>query len=97
MLCGEPRKTLSGLNDNLATMKTKFIFFGLLFSCLTGNSQNQTRTQNKPVERESAATHKIMLIPFETKLYMSEVDRSINAETKLSSKESVSIKTGWPL
>ncbi|MHB8259681.1 MAG: hypothetical protein ACYDCN_02195 [Bacteroidia bacterium] len=31
--------------------------------------------------------HKVMVIPFEPKLYMSEIDHKINAETKLSQKE----------
>ncbi|HXD92699.1 MAG TPA: hypothetical protein VNX01_05760, partial [Bacteroidia bacterium] len=31
--------------------------------------------------------HKIMVIPFEPKLYMSQIDHKINAETKLSQKE----------
>jgi hypothetical protein len=31
--------------------------------------------------------HKVMLIPFESKLYMSQIDHKINAETKLSQKE----------
>lgn len=31
--------------------------------------------------------HKIMLIPFEPRMYMSEVDYAINAETKLSGKQ----------
>src|ERR1700752_3465780 len=31
--------------------------------------------------------HKVMLIPFVPKLYMSEIDHKINAETKLSQKE----------
>ena len=31
--------------------------------------------------------HKVMVIPFESKLYMSEIDHKINAETKLSQKE----------
>jgi hypothetical protein len=31
--------------------------------------------------------HKVMLIPFEPKLYMSQIDHKINAETKLTQKE----------
>lgn len=34
-----------------------------------------------------SAQHKVMIIPFEPKLYMSQVDHRIHAETKLSQKE----------
>lgn len=35
----------------------------------------------------SQIKHKVMVIPFEPKLYMSEIDHRINAETKLNQKE----------
>ncbi len=35
----------------------------------------------------SQVKHKIMIIPFEPKLYMSQIDHKINAETKLNQKE----------
>ncbi|HTA61051.1 MAG TPA: hypothetical protein VK835_01290 [Bacteroidia bacterium] len=35
----------------------------------------------------SQIKHKIMVIPFEPKLYMSQIDHKINAETKLNQKE----------
>jgi hypothetical protein len=50
-------------------------------------AQSTTRSKTTKPERDVAAAHKAMLIPFEPKLYMGEVDRSINAETKLSAKE----------
>lgn len=49
-------------------------------------SQNTTINKNK-VEREVATTHKVMLIPFEPRLYLSEIDHNINSETKLTAKE----------
>ncbi|PBQ33968.1 hypothetical protein CNR22_20030 [Sphingobacteriaceae bacterium] len=61
---------------------TVFLFFSILIK-----AQNTTRSQKKPVEKETATAHKVMLIPFEPKLYMGEVDRFIHAETKLSSRE----------
>jgi hypothetical protein len=35
----------------------------------------------------SQVKHKVMVIPFEPKLYMSQIDHKINAETKLTQKE----------
>lgn len=36
---------------------------------------------------EAQVKHKVMVIPFEPKLYMSEIDHKINTETKLNQKE----------
>lgn len=65
-------------------MKHSFIYF-LLF-CSVGLSAQNT-TINPKARREPAAPHKIMLIPFEPKLYLSEIDHNINIETKLTGKE----------
>src|ERR1700748_1912993 len=68
-------------------IRTAFSVPGFLFlSCLL-HSQNPTLNPKKTTEREAPASHKIMLIPFAPKLYMGEIDRSINAETKLSARE----------
>jgi hypothetical protein len=61
------------------------VSFGLLSLCITG--QNTTLSTNQKPARELAVKHKVMLIPFEPKLYLSEIDRAINAETKLSAKQ----------
>lgn len=58
--------------------------FCLLASCIV--AQNKT-ISTKSNERETYAAHKALLVPFEPKLYMSEIDRNIHAETKLSPKE----------
>ena len=58
--------------------------------CLLGtwlSAQNTTISKNESNEREMAAKHKVMLIPFEPKLYMGEIDFQINAETKLTAKQ----------
>ena len=68
-------------------MRNSRFIFGFLFLSFISQAQNTTRNQSKNTERETAAAHKAMLIPFLPKLYLGEVDRSINAETKLSSKE----------
>ncbi|MBL7933896.1 MAG: hypothetical protein JNL60_18475 [Bacteroidia bacterium] len=43
--------------------------------------------RNPADERPTSANHKVLLIPFEPKLYNSEIDRFINAETKLTARE----------
>lgn len=48
----------------------------------------QTTIKTKTVAAtETKADHKVLIIPFEPRLYNSEIDRSINAETKLSAKD----------
>lgn len=64
----------------------KHIFFFLVFLAIAGviSAQNTTiGTKGK----ETVTAHKVMLIPFEPKLYNSEIDYMINKETKLSGKE----------
>ena len=53
-------------------MKKLFLLLASLFLFLASYSQ---------------VKHKIMIIPFEPKLYMSQIDHKINAETKLTQKE----------
>ncbi|MDI1355620.1 MAG: hypothetical protein PSX36_11920 [bacterium] len=67
-------------------MKNRFL---LVFFMWWGGlySQNPTISQKSNTEREGAALHKVLIIPFEPRLYMSEIDRNINAETKLSGRE----------
>lgn len=62
-----------------------YLFIGLFV--LTSKGQNTTINNKDKEERESSATHKVMLIPFEQRLYLSEIDHNINLETKLSGKE----------
>lgn len=49
-------------------------------------AQTKTISENKN-EREVASKNKVMIIPFEKRLYLSEIDHHINAETKLTAKE----------
>jgi hypothetical protein len=44
-------------------------------------------TGKKNTERDAASKNKIMLIPFENKMYLSEIDAKINQESKLSAKQ----------
>ncbi len=50
-------------------------------------AQDKTKQQKNNDVRELAATHKVMLIPFEPKLYFSEIDRSVNKETGMNARE----------
>jgi hypothetical protein len=70
-------------------MKKKLLsFFALMLWC-TGQlyCQNTTISQKTKTERETAAANKVMLIPFEPRLYLGEIDMSIYNETKLTAKE----------
>ncbi|HRH12508.1 MAG TPA: hypothetical protein PLU73_13400 [Bacteroidia bacterium] len=52
--------------------------------CASTLAQTTINTKDKtPV----TVTHKVMLIPFEPRLYMSEIDHHINSETKMSAKQ----------
>ena len=42
---------------------------------------------NKPSGKEAVSKHKIMIIPFENRMYLSEIDFMINKETKLTAKQ----------
>lgn len=50
-------------------------------------SFGQNTTINRDKTSKEVGLHKVMLIPFEPKLYNSEIDYQINKETKLSGKE----------
>lgn len=67
----------------------KNIFILILFnSCFQFVlAQQTTLKENTKTNREDAASHKILIIPFEPKLYLSEIDYHINNETKLSAKQ----------
>jgi hypothetical protein len=58
----------------LHSLKVKKAIF-ILISCILFLATN------------AQVKHKVMVIPFEPKLYMSEIDYKINAETKLNQKE----------
>ena len=62
-----------------------------LASCVfnTANAQDKTiHTNNPPASsREVVSKHKIMVIPFENRMYLSEIDFQINKESKLTAKQ----------
>ncbi|HQQ94161.1 MAG TPA: hypothetical protein PLQ93_06375 [Bacteroidia bacterium] len=61
--------------------------FVLVLLPLLSAAQQGTLADKGKMDRESASKHKIMLVPFEPRLYLGEVDFAIHAETKLSSKQ----------
>lgn len=66
-------------------LRFHFSFLFLLLAFVLGA---QNTTINKGGEKAPPpGKHKIMLIPFEPRMYMSEVDYAINKETKLSGKQ----------
>lgn len=69
--------------------KYKIAFIFCLLSCIF-NLKGQDKTinsGNKPTTKEVLSKHKIMLIPFENRMYLSEIDFMINKETKLTAKQ----------
>lgn len=60
--------------------------FGFLFFTFYFFAQHTTINQ-KSTEKPASGKHKMMLIPFEPKMYMSEIDFYINKETKLTAKQ----------
>ena len=61
--------------------KHSFLFLFLLF-CASSFAQEGTRTTTSTSTGTSTATGKIMIVPFEPKLYMSDIDQKINQQTK---------------
>lgn len=67
-------------------MKLSFAYI-LTFAVLGLKAQNTTINPKDKTERETSASHKVMLIPFEPRLYINEIDHNVNLETKLTAKE----------
>jgi hypothetical protein len=68
-------------------MRSIFCLVSFIF-CLTIKAQDKTiNSGNKPVAAAANTKHKIMLIPFENRMYMSEIDFMINKESKLNAKQ----------
>jgi hypothetical protein len=63
------------------------IFLLFLLPGIAAFAQDKTISEKEKSQREAASTHKVMLIPFEPRLYMGEIDHNINLETKLTAKE----------
>lgn len=55
--------------------------------CLSISSQTKTISEKGKNEREPASKHKLLLIPFEPKLYLSEADYAFHQKTQLSPRQ----------
>ena len=58
-----------------------------LLGALVSNAQHTTINNKSSEKNPLPGKHKIMLIPFEPRLYMSEIDDALNKETNLSGKQ----------
>lgn len=70
-------------------LNTQLFFYFLSFTlCLNLKAQDKTISgADKSAKEVPIAKNKIMLIPFENRMYMSEIDMAINKETKLNAKQ----------
>lgn len=74
---------------NMPFKTSLFIFLtGLLCAPVSGVSQQHTTIhQPKNEVKVPFGKHKILIVPFEPRMYMSEIDLYINQETKLNAKQ----------
>ena len=69
------------------TMRSIFCLVSF-FLYLNLEAQDKTiNSGNKPAASAVSSKHKIMLIPFENRMYLSEIDFMINKESKLNAKQ----------
>ena len=62
-----------------------YLMFSLL--CLNLKSQDKTISSGNKAVVSANSKHKIMLIPFENRMYLSEIDFMINQDSKLNAKQ----------
>ncbi len=56
--------------------------------CMHIQAQDKTINSGNPTTtREAVKKHKIMIVPFESRMYLSEIDFMINKDSKLSAKQ----------
>jgi hypothetical protein len=65
------------------------LFFVFLCMCVLTYAQDKTigSGQKQTAINSNSTKHKIMIVPFENRMYMSEIDFAINKETKLNAKQ----------
>lgn len=71
----------------LFKINLNFIACILILAVIPAAGQNTTISKKEKTGREAGAKHKVMLVPFEPKLYLSEIDHHINAETGLTPRQ----------
>lgn len=62
-------------------LKKHILLFSSLFLCAFLSAQEGTRT-NTTTTTPAVTSGKIMIVPFEPKLYMSDIDQKVNQQTK---------------
>lgn len=68
--------------------KARAVFYLLsCIFCLLAKAQDKTISTGTVSAREALSKHRIMLIPFENRMYLSEIDMQINKESKLSARQ----------
>lgn len=68
-------------------MRTGLFFLFCIF-CLWGQAQDKTISSGTVATAGiGPKKHRIMIVPFESRMYLSEIDFQINKESKLSAKE----------
>ena len=73
------------IKDNGA--RILFSVFFVLLALQNSQAQQKTISEKEKNERVAGSDHKVMVIPFEPRLYLGEMDYAFNAETKLSAKQ----------
>jgi hypothetical protein len=79
-------KRISAAIPHATHWKVVGVILSIVFTTRFASAQNTT-IGKKETATTTATAHKVMLVPFEPKLYNSEIDYMINKETKLSGKE----------
>ncbi|HEV7230761.1 MAG TPA: hypothetical protein VGO45_05505 [Bacteroidia bacterium] len=72
------------------SVKSILLLFAVSLLATSVGAQNSTRGEDKKPDeslKSGSAKKKVLLIPFDPKMYMSDIDRSINRETKMDFKE----------
>jgi len=74
---------------NKLHFKYKITLIFCILSCVFNlKAQDKTiNSGNKTSSKEALSKHRIMLIPFENRMYLSELDFMINKESKLSARQ----------
>lgn len=76
---------------NIKYKITNILYIMSCIFCLLTKAQDKTISSGTTSPKGGIKKHKIMLIPFENRMYLSEIDFMINKESKLSAKEIKSV------
>jgi hypothetical protein len=68
-------------------MMRRVVLICAAFLPLLAGAQEKTINRKPSANTDAASLHKVLLVPFEPKLYFGEIDRSIHEETSMSAKD----------